>query len=128
MSINRRYRLWSEVLHRCKVGIWAIAQDTYMLLQLLYLRLVDSDLPLLAICCLHNCFEAFIQDFIFIPLGFDITLQLFVVFPCLNMKLVLDDLSFFNKDVHHDVNFFSYLVGLFFEKLEKVIPCHQGIL
>ena len=97
--------------------VWAIAEDSHMLLKLLNLSLVDRDLLLLVICGEHNIFKPLIENLIFISLSLDITFELLVVFPGLNMKLVLDDLSFFNKDIHHDINFFSDLVCFFFEKL-----------
>lgn len=98
-----------------------------MLLQLLYLRLVDGNLLLLVVSGLHNIFEPLIEYFILIPLRLDIALQLLIVFPCLDMEFILHHLSFFNEDIHHNIDFFSDLVGFFLEKLEEVIACHQGV-
>lgn len=105
-----------------------VSQYSYMLLQLFDLRLEYGNFALLGFCLLNNSFQIFINHFILISLRLNIILELLIVFPSLNMEVVLDHLSLLYQNIHHDVYLFPNVVSFLFEKLKEVVPCHQLVL
>jgi len=110
------------------VGIWAVRENTHVLLKFFYFGLIDSDLSLLRLSVLNYFFKVFVQNFILVSLRLDIALQLLVIFPHLNVHFVLHDLCLFHENVHHNIDFFSNLISFFLEQLEHIITCDQFIL
>lgn len=98
-----------------------------MLLKLLDFSFKNADFIPLELVVLGHLLQIFVQNFIFVPLLFDIRLELLVVFPCLHVQFVLDDLRFLDKDIHHHVNFLPNLVSVLFEKLEQIVALHKSV-
>lgn len=99
-----------------------------MLLQLFYFGPEVIDFLLLRLGILLNLLELLVQQFVLIPLLLYVGLEFLVVAAGLLMQLVLNHLGLLNQYIHHHVNFFSDLVGLFFEQLENVVALDQIVL
>lgn len=112
--------LWFLIMRR-------IAQNTYVLFKFLNFCSKYSNFISLKLIIFNNFFQIFIQNLIFIPLLFNIGFKLLIIFPSFNVKLILNDFSFFDENVHHDVNFLSNLISIFFEKLEDVVALNKRI-
>lgn len=70
----------------------------------------------------------FVKNFILISLLFDVSFKHFIIWSCFIMEFILDNLSFFDKYVHHHIDFFSDLVSFFFKQLKIIISSNEGIL
>jgi hypothetical protein len=99
-----------------------------VLLQFLHFGSVQGDLLLLRVSILHDFFEVFVENFVFVSLDLDICLELFVVLASLDLHLVHHGLRLLNQDVHHHIDLLPYLVGLLLENLKQVVPIHQSVL
>ena len=86
-----------------------------MLLKLLNFSAENGDFIPLGLGLLNDVFELFVGDFIFITLTLDILFEILVWLSGLNVELVLHNLSFFDENVHHNVNFLSNMISLFLE-------------
>ena len=117
----------SQILHGSEMRIRTVAKDTNMLLELLNLGLIDDNLLLLIFSSLHYGLHIFVENFVFISLALDVSLQDFVVLARLHMEVVLDDLSLLNQDIHHYIDLLSDLVGLLLEQLKQIVASHQLI-
>ena len=99
-----------------------------MLLQLFNFSVENTNLFSLKFVILKDFLHWFVKHFIFISLLFDIALKLFIIWSSFSMKLILNHFCFLNQNVHHDVNFFPYLISFFFKKLKIIISKNKGIL
>ena len=118
----------TKILNGGKMGIWTVAQDADMLFQLFNLCLIYGNLPLLRFSRLNYYFKVLVQNFILISLCFNITLEAFIVFPCLDMQLVLHNFRLLDQNIHHDIYLLPDLVGLLLEQLQQVVPCDKLVL
>ena len=99
-----------------------------MLLQLFNFSTENRNLFSLKFVILKDFFHGFIKNLVFVSLLLNITFKCFIIWSSFSMKLILNYFSFFNQNIHHDINFFPYLISFFFKKLKIIISKNKGIL
>jgi len=99
-----------------------------MLLQLFNFSVENTNFFSLKFVIFKDFLHWFVKHFIFISLLFDIAFKLFIIWSSFSMKFILNHFCFLNQNVHHDVNFFPYLISFFFKKLKIIITKNKGIL
>lgn len=107
---------------------WTISQDTHMLFKLFNLGRKNINFSSLEFVIFYDFFQVFIKYFVLVSLGFDIALEILIIFPSFIVELILNHFSFFNEHVHHYVDLFTDLVSFFLEELEDVIAFDELIL
>lgn len=96
-------------------GVWTVCQNSHVLFKLLYFGLENVDLCPLRFGVFQRLFQSFVQYFILISLRLDCCLERLIIVSELLVELILHNLSFFDEDIHHDIDLLPNLVGLFFE-------------
>jgi len=99
-----------------------------MLLQFFNFSTENRNLFSLKFVILKDFFHGFIKNLVFVSLLLNITFKCFIIWSSFSMKLILNYFSFFNQNIHHDINFFPYLISFFFKKLKIIISENKGVL
>ena len=99
-----------------------------MLLQLFNFSTENRNLFSLKFVILKDFLHGFIKNLVFVSLLLHITFKCFIIWSSFSMKLILNHFSFFNQYIHHDINFFPYLISFFFKKLKIIISENKGVL
>ena len=124
MFSNVRSDLWFWV----KLIIWSIRKHTNVLFQFFNFSIENRNLFSLKLIIFKDFLHWFIKNFVFISLLFDIWFELFVILSCFSVEFVLNNFCLLDENVHHDINFFPYLIGFLFEKLKIIISKNKGVL
>ena len=119
-----------DSVHRTslEMWIWAVCEDTDMLLKFFDFGLIHSYLSLLRLSVLNHSLKILVKNFILISLCFDIRFKLFVIFSHLNMNFIVYNFSFFHQNVHHNIDFLSNVVSFLFEELEHIVAGYKFVL
>ena len=99
-----------------------------MLLKLLDFGLEDGYFRSLRLSVLRDDLQILVEKLIFISLCFDVAFKMFIILPCLNVELILNLLSLFDKNIHHYINLLSDMVCFLFEQLKHIIASNQLVL